>query len=60
MLYRGIFMGRRIIKNNIFTEIILGLSGKDALGILNDLADIQNSLFESSKEHDFKSIKKIE
>ena len=60
MLYRGIFMGRRIIKNNIFTEIILGLSGKDTLVILNDLADIQNSLFESSKEHDLKAIKKIE
>lgn len=53
-------MGRRIIKDNIFTEIVLGLSGKDAIDILNDLIDIQNSLLNNSKNHDFKAIKKIE
>lgn len=57
---KGVFMGRRIIRDNIFTEIVLGLSGKDAIDILNDLIDIQNSLLKNSKNHDFKAIKKIE
>ncbi len=53
-------MGRRIIKNNIFSEIILGLDGKDAIAILNDLADIQNSVLKNSKNRDLNAIKKIE
>ncbi len=53
-------MGRRIIKNNIFSEIILGLDGKDAIAILNDLADIQNSVLKNSKNLDLNAIKKIE
>ncbi len=60
MLLRGAFMGRRTIGNNIFTEIVLGLSGQDTLGILNALADIQSSVFEGSAKKDLKAIKKLE
>ncbi len=60
IFFRGVFMGRRIIKNNIFSEIILGLGGKDALAILNDLADIQNSVLKNSKNRDLNALKKIE